>query len=254
MACLYNCQMDDTTAERLLNINRQFYQNLAAHFSATRLRLQPGIQRLLPRLSSAASLLDLGCGNGELARSLQRRGYAGAYLGADASPALLEIARRLTPANGAIRFALVDLAEQNWHLRLAEFSPANFIPCEIACAFAVLHHLPGEALRLEILSKIHRLLQAEGLFIHSEWQFLSSPRLQKRLQAWEQAGLSAHTVDPGDYLLDWRHGEHGLRYVHQFTEAELDALAIRSGFLIRETFYSDGENRRSGLYQVWVRT
>ena len=183
--------MDDATVLRLLDINRQFYQNLAAQFSATRLRLQPGIQRILPQIISAASILDLGCGNGEFARALQRSEYAGGYLGTDASPALLEIARQLTPDTGAIHFAQVDLAEPGWDLRLAELSPGSHIPCELVCAFAVLHHLPGEALRLETLRKIHRLLKMEGIFIHSEWQFLGIPRLQKRLQSWEQAGLTA---------------------------------------------------------------
>jgi hypothetical protein len=31
----------------------------------------------------------------------------------------------------------------------------------------------------------------------------------------------------------------------------LSALASESGFTIRETFLSDGADRRSGLYQIW---
>jgi hypothetical protein len=58
-------------------------------------------------------------------------------------------------------------------------------------------------------------------------------------------------VDAGDYLLDWRQGGSGLRYVHHFDEAELSALAATTGFRVLETFYSDGEGGRLGLYQVW---
>ncbi|MFN2119357.1 MAG: nitronate monooxygenase, partial [Anaerolineales bacterium] len=58
-------------------------------------------------------------------------------------------------------------------------------------------------------------------------------------------------VDDNDYLLDWRHGTLGLRYAHQFDMEELHELSAACGFAVLETFYSDGANHRSGLYQVW---
>jgi hypothetical protein len=42
-----------------------------------------------------------------------------------------------------------------------------------------------------------------------------------------------------------------LRYVHHFSEAELEALAAASCFRVRQTFHSDGTNGLLGLYQVW---
>ena len=59
------------------------------------------------------------------------------------------------------------------------------------------------------------------------------------------------TVEAHDYLLDWRSGGKGLRYVHHFEERELAELAKASGFRIMDTFYSDGEKGNLGLYQVW---
>ena len=58
-------------------------------------------------------------------------------------------------------------------------------------------------------------------------------------------------MDPGDYLLDWRSGGQGLRYVHHFSREELGALAAAYGFEVVETFESDGEGGRLGLYGVW---
>ena len=78
-----------------------------------------------------------------------------------------------------------------------------------------------------------------------------SPRLQARVVPWEAIGLSQEEVEPGDYLLDWRRGGIGLRYVHHFNEEELQNLATKAGYQIVETFYSDGEGGRLGLYQVW---
>jgi tRNA (uracil-5-)-methyltransferase TRM9 len=140
-----------------------------------------------------------------------------------------------------------DLASDDWD---ADLPGASF---NAILAFAVLHHLPGEALRLRLLGKVRGLLAESGRFYHSEWQFLNSPRLRARLQPWEILGLSPDQVDEGDYLLDWRHGGYGLRYVHQFDEGELARLAHTSGFQVLETFRSDGEGGQLGLYQIWIR-
>jgi hypothetical protein len=68
---------------------------------------------------------------------------------------------------------------------------------------------------------------------------------------WNTIGLSESDVDPGDYLLDWRQGGQGVRYVHHFSQAELEELAEAAGYEVIESYLSDGENGRLGLYQVW---
>ena len=235
--------MNPTTLSCLLELNRQFYQAFATQFSLTRQRLQPGVLRILEQLDSSANILDLGCGNGELARQLARRGHTGTYTGLDFSPALLEHASAGQPST--FRFLQVDLSRPDWD---ASLPPGQY---HLILAFAVLHHLPGVELRQRVLHQVRVLLSPQGQFIHSEWQFLNSPRLKARIQPWETIGLSESDVDPGDYLLDWRKGGVGLRYVHHFSEAELAELAESAGFAVTQSFLSDGENRRLGLYQVW---
>src|SRR5512147_815905 len=85
----YNHIMDSRTAARLIEINRDFYTRFGDSFSATRHRLQPGVRRALESLKGDESILDLGCGNGELARELAKRGQRGPYLGLDFSRPLL---------------------------------------------------------------------------------------------------------------------------------------------------------------------
>jgi tRNA (uracil-5-)-methyltransferase TRM9 len=235
--------VNPTTLSRLLELNRQFYQTFALPFSATRQRLQPGVMRILGQIKPTDSLLDLGCGNGELARQLARTGHTGSYTGLDFSPALLEQAAAGQPPN--IHFLQADLSSTEWYISLAN------IPYDVVLAFAVLHHIPGVELRLETLRKARSLLAPGGRFIHSEWQFLNSPRLKARIQPWDAIGLSEADVDAGDFLLDWRQGGAGLRYVHHFSEAELDGLAEAAGFKVVGSFLSDGKNNRLGLYQVW---
>jgi tRNA (uracil-5-)-methyltransferase TRM9 len=250
--------MDTSALETLISLNRQFYQTFALEFSATRMRLQPGIWRLLDRIPEQSFILDLGCGNGELARELARRGHQGGYVGLDYSSRLLSeagvsLSKETVKGNeNRFQFIQADLSTPDWdegvRSLLNDYPAYHF---DFVLAFAVLHHIPGENLRRQILHKVHALLSNRGHFIHSEWQFLNSPRLRARLQPWEKAGLKAADVDPGDYLLDWRQGGYGLRYVHHFEQNELSVLAEETGFAILETFSSDGEGGNLGLYQVW---
>lgn len=247
--------METSVVNQLLELNRRFYQTFGPAFAATRRRIQPGVRRVIAGLPVGARLLDLGCGPGALALELDRLWPTGSYLGLDASDELLAAARQALrqakPGGVDIRFARADLADPGW----VELAAAQ--PVDACLAFAVLHHLPGADLRERVLRQVSELLPEGGLFIHSEWQLQHSPRLQARLQPWSAIGLSEADVDPGDALIDWRHAlpgqeeQVGLRYVHIFTLEELADLAARTGFEVRETFESDGEGGRLGLYQVW---
>ncbi len=242
----YNVGVNTVTTERLISLNRRFYTDHGHDFSLTRGRLQPGVMRLVDRLHGDEAILDLGCGNGELARALSRRGHQGRYVGLDFSPPLLTEAQREAFAF-SVQFLQADIAE----LSMMRGGLPVTGGWQWITAFAVLHHLPGINLRLALLRNVRDLLKDDGLFLHSCWQFLSSPRLKARIQPWTAAALTPEELDANDYLLDWRVGRRGLRYVHHFDEAELAELARLSGFEVLETFYSDGENKRLSLYQVW---
>jgi hypothetical protein len=76
--------------------------------------------------------------------------------------------------------------------------------------------------------------------------------LKARIQPWSRVGLADGDVDEGDYLLDWRSGGEGLRYAHLFSAEELFGLAEQIEMSLNEIFFSDGENGRLGLYQIWL--
>jgi len=238
--------MDSGTAARLIEINQEFYTRFGDSFSATRHRIQPGVRRVLAMLKGDESILDLGCGNGELARELAKRGQRGSYLGVDFSPPLLQEARAL-PQGFSARFVQGDLT------KLSAFSDQLLVEggWSVITAFSVLHHIPSVELRLDALRIVNRSLKPDCIFVHSNWQFLNSEKLKARIQPWEATAISESEVDVGDYLLDWRSGGKGLRYVHHFNESELAELAKASGFSIMDSFYSDGERGNLGLYQVW---
>jgi SAM-dependent methyltransferase len=237
--------MNADIAAQLVALNHLFYADFGASFSATRGRIQSGVRRILSQLKGTEYILDLGCGNGQLARTLAERGHRGAYLGLDFSLPLLKDAER-QPETFTVNFQPADLTALDWST--FNLQPSTF---NLVFSFAFLHHIPGHHLRRNILQKARSLLAPGGKFIHSEWQFMNSDKLKARIQPWERVNLSAADVDPGDALLDWRSDGNGLRYVHHFSEQELLDLASETGFRVVESFLSDGVDGRLGLYQVW---
>ena len=239
--------MDQLTRDELLDLNRTFYQTFAREFSATRQRLQPGVMRVVEQITHQQTILDLGCGNGQLGKALIDRGHKGHYTGLDSNAELLDIARSHLPEHTNTALFYRDLSSSNW----AEKLPVE--QYDLVLAFAVLHHIPDSRLREHILLTVSDLLPPGARFIHSAWQVLNSPRLKERIQGWEVIGLDKDKVEDGDYLVDWRAGGQGLRYVHIFDSFELEKLAAETGFEIIESFHSDGEGGNLGLYQIWKR-
>lgn len=236
--------MKPETAAKLIELNRQFYQKFGAAFSRTRGRIQPGVRKILSRIGRDAPLLDVGCGNGEFIRQLAANGHRAPVLGVDFSLPLLEDAARI-PNGFPATFREMDITAEQWTVVSGQYS--------VITSFATLHHIPSEEIRLRILRNIHERLVDDGEFIFSSWQFLRSERLMKRIQPWDVAGMDAAAVDEGDYLLDWRSEGTGYRYAHQYSVAELGALAAKSGFKVIEQFYSDGATGDLGLYQIWAK-
>jgi len=233
--------------EQLLAVNRAFYQSLGETFAASRTRPQPGVLRALTGVGGESSVIDVGCGHGLAATALEDLGFHGRYLGIDGSTVLLELAKRRVARPWAV-FHWADLARRGW----AE-SPAlsGGAPFDWGLAFSVFHHFPGEEMRQRLATDLRRLIHDGGRAAISVWQFLNRDRFRTRIVDWSEIGLTASDVDTGDALLDWRRDGYGLRYVHHFLEEELAGLASRAGFDVEETFRSDGEGGRLGLYQRW---
>lgn len=239
--------MNPGTAARLIEINRDFYTRFGDSFSATRHRIQPGVRRVLEMLRREESILDLGCGNGEFARELAKRRHRGPYLGVDFSLPLLRDAQS-QPEGFSAKFMQADLTQLSTNSSVMESGKWN-----VVTAFAMLHHIPSAEIRLNILRAVRELLSDDGKFFHSNWQFLNSEKLRARIKPWDAVEIQESDVDAGDYLLDWRSGGEGLRYVHQYSESEMSILAGEAGFIIQDSFYSDGEGGNLGLYQIWER-
>ena len=244
--------------QRLLNINKEFYQSFGQAFAQTRRRVQPGVRHALAEWITDGDWLDIGCGSATLAQAWRVAGLKGSYTGIDFSTPLLAEAAALQQQQEdrdelTMTFHQADLAARDW---------TSALPRSVydgAVSFAVLHHIPSAAYRQQMLGTVARLLKPGGYLILSVWQFQHSPKLLARVLPWQQVDLAAEDLEAGDTLLDWRYhpddaeAAPGLRYVHLFTPEELQALAHGAGFEVIAAYESDGSGGRLGLYQVWQR-
>ncbi|TKB92725.1 MAG: class I SAM-dependent methyltransferase [Nitrospira sp.] len=101
----------------------------------------------LQYLPAGASLLDLGCGGGQDAGDLARRGYR--IVGVDRTSALLSAGRRRYPSLPLVRADLRDL-------------PFQAMSFDGLWAAASLMHLPKSEAR-QILADLYRLIRPGGL-------------------------------------------------------------------------------------------
>lgn len=237
--------MDETTRNRLLALNRDFYAREAESFSATRNHPWPGWVRVADGLAPGRlSVLDAGCGNGRLARFLLERDETTDYVGVDASEALIEAARAATP--GA-RFELVDLIES------PDAIPEG--PFGLVAVFGLLHHLPGFDTRVRLLLQLASRLARGGRIAATCWRFGSDPRVEGRLLDWGDR-VDPARLDPGDHLLRWGESPGVGRYCHFATDGEIDRMAKSvetEGFDLVDRFRSDGKSGDLNEYLVWER-
>ena len=105
--------MNDFTIQYLNQINRRFYETVAAEFDASRQRAWAGWEEVVRNLKAPLHVLDVGCGNGRFGVFLIERLGKDAlhYHGMDSSAALLDKAREALAGIDA-RLEQRDIVEQ----------------------------------------------------------------------------------------------------------------------------------------------
>jgi len=239
--------MEASIRQRLLAVNNEFYERFGGSFSGTRFGPQPGWDRIIHYFPKRGSVLDLGCGNGRLALFLDDHVEKVRYVGLERSGTLLEIAREKTRdlRHVTTEFFEMDLSAAKWRRASGYF--------DVVTALAVLHHMPGFQSRAAFVYAAGQCMNPKGFLILSNWRFMHSPRMQRKLVPWQAIGLSEDDVEESDYLLDWKKDGCGYRYVHQLDEAEVEALAANAGLEVVMQFVADGREGDLSLYSVLKR-
>lgn len=232
-------EMRPEVVDKLLAINRQFYEQQAGEFSQTRQGINPGFEKLNEKLPQPCPrLLDVGCGNGRLGQYLLQQQAVGEYVGVDFSSSLLDIAAGQVPG----QFYGRDLSQPNCLDGLGQFEA-------VAC-LAVLHHIPGRTNRIQLLTTMGNCLTSDGRLFMSTWQFADNPRQQRKIRPWAEVDLRPADVEPDDYLLTWQRGDFAYRYACHIDATEIGDLAAAAGLIVQEQFRSDGREGDLGLYTI----
>jgi 2-polyprenyl-3-methyl-5-hydroxy-6-metoxy-1,4-benzoquinol methylase len=99
-----------------------------------------GVMALIGHRSTAVSILDLGCGGGDmlllLQKKLQSENVPATFLGIDANPHIVDYAIRHCDGNPWISFKAVDIFSKNF----------KQLKCDVAIATLFLHHFTDEQL------------------------------------------------------------------------------------------------------------
>lgn len=235
--------MRKNVVQKLLTLNRQFYREMAEPFARSRHFIQPGFLQLAAYLPDPCqNLFDVGCGDGRLGRFLLEKERVAHYHGVDFSAPLLKLAAAQTPGG---EFAQRDISRSDCLADLGRFDA-------VAC-LATLQHLPGRANRLRLLQAMADSLNPDGRIILSNWQFYENVRQRRKVLDWSAVNLSPNDVEPGDFLLSWRRGGSGHRYVAHIDQAETEKLAAEAGLVCLAHFRADGKEGDLNLYTVMAR-
>lgn len=258
--------MDHASARTLIALNTTFYQQHAASFSATRQAPWTGWNRMLPLLHdrfgdepATLSVLDLACGNMRLAHYLHGcfPQTSITYVATDNCDAFDTQAFRELP-RCSVQFQKLDVLSALLEQPEGEQRRITSVPCELACSFGFMHHIPGFALRAEVLRLLLAHLAPHGIAVVSFWQFMNDARLAgKARSVTAQAHVARHDIadilEDDDWLLGWQSDPAALRYCHHTNDEEIDRLLHAANARELARFSADGTSGTLNRYVILER-
>lgn len=228
--------MNKQTQQSLLQLVKRNYEEIAEDFSETRNKaLWPELVKFTSAVKDGESVLDVGCGNGRLAKLFVERYVK--YIGIDNNQRLIEIASK----NYELRiknyeFLVGDILQLD---KVVE-DKFNYVFC-----VAVLHHLPGKELRIQALKQLRKRLKPDGKIILTVWNLWPQTKFRKLIIKYSLLKLiGRNAMDWGDILFPWKNkkGEKiSERYYHAFALGELKRIIRQTGLDI-EKLYQDRYN------------
>lgn len=202
-------------AKSLLKKVKQDYSSIAGEFDVTRKTPWPEFAVLLKYVKKAHAgakkikLLDVGCGNGRLAKFLNNESIE--YVGIDNNREMLQMSKQNNPH---AKFQYGDILKLPF--------PASCF--DTIWTIALLHHLPNQTLRLKALKEIKRVLKKNGSFAITVWNLW-----QRKYKAY--INKKTHIA-----LIPWANKLK--RYYYAFTAPELYNLLKKAGFTLIKNIYS----------------
>ena len=194
------------------------YNQISQEFSASRVFPWEELQVFIPYIEDNFKVLDLGCGNGRLLKSLADSNKNFKYQGIDFSDKLIKQAKQQF---SNFDFQLADIRE-------IDFAANSF---DMVFSIATFHHLENKKERQEMLAKIYKWLKPGGYLFMTNWD-LQQKKYWKSFfkhwwqkRAWNDCFISWQKYS-GDNKKLWR-------YYHSFTARELEKLLTQARFKLK---------------------
>lgn len=241
--------MDTQIIEKLLNLNKSFYENIATDFSNTRNGPWKGWKQVLEftQPNKEHVIGDIACGNGRLYGFLKEHlNTPFTYRGYDQSDKLLAEAQKLYQQSN-VSFEKRDV------LRDLKSIKQTF---SLVCAFGITHHIPSYENRLEWFSTLSSLSTEYLCF--TIWNFDNDVRFNKskRNVNKDELNIDETDLEEGDYLLGWAN-QPVHRYCHAYGAEELrhvDIVLQETGMTLAKTFQADGKTNDLNTYYIYRKT
>lgn len=228
--------MKSEQAEKILNLVKRNYREIAGDFDATRKKeIWPRIRELADAVLDGDCVLDAGCGNGRLLEALKNKKIK--YLGLDSSAELIKAARRNYPLH---EFREADILD----LKNVPEKDFDHIFC-----LAVWQHIPSQELRVKFLKNLATKLKPSGRLIISVWNLGRLPKYRKMiLKNYWRKFTRQHKLEARDLIFPWKDSSGQAvseRYYHAFTLSEIKRLSAIAGLEIVEI--------NQDRHNIWVR-
>ncbi|KAJ5317304.1 hypothetical protein PENANT_c034G02118 [Penicillium antarcticum] len=196
----------------------EVYQQIAQHFSATRYKPWPIVERFLQDLAPGSVGLDVGCGNGK--NLMVNRDVF--IVASDRSENLARIALQHQPHSTVVA-DILDLPHRG----------ASF---DFAISIAVVHHLSTPARRIQAVAEMLRTIKP-GSEMHEGGKILIyawALEQKNSRRGWDKG-------DEQDRMVPWvRKGDQPQtfhRYYHLYEEGELERDIDNAGGRVLEAGY-----------------
>lgn len=230
--------MKEEIRQKLLELNRIFYEKNAEEFSKTRNYYWRGWQKAWEVAKSnnpnIRNVLDVGCGNGRFLSFLRENTDNFTYLGIDHSSSLIaECQYKLADDNSY--FMRFDISND-------DFTKIANKKYDLILLIAVLHHIPGYSNRKDLINQLSKLLNPHGIIILTFWDFLRGDRIQNRIFPWSLSDFDKKDLEEGDHLLKWSDSNDTPRYCHYFSEEEKQRIIHNSNLRPLLRYSSDSNN------------
>ena len=239
--------MNSKTVDKIIALNKDFYEAVGQDFSRTRQNPWKGWFELLPLIRkqfagrNSISVLDIACGNGRFYDFLKNNlpEFNIEYMGLDNNESLLQEAR-LKSLSGSVYYNIHNVIKD------LDSAPGAF---DLVVAFGITHHIPSNKLRKNWFLELSNKLNPSGLFVFTVWNYMKSNRSSRNIKP-VPAEIDEQELEEGDYFIGWADTD-AVRYVHDYSDREILEALNPTGLTLQKNFKADGKNNELNEYRIY---